>query len=473
VFDPQDLRTLFQDAAGTTPVTGVEQPVGLMLDKGQGLELGPELVTNGGSETALPTGWYFPRGTVSRVTDSYQSGTASMLLTCGSTVGIKYAISNVILTVGKTYKLSAYVYLPSGQTTTTLSIGQAGIGLTTGTGETSLTDQWVKLEATVVAAYTTVSINGNAMDCNGDTWYIDNISVREIKGFHATQSTAASRPTLSARVNMLVGTDTLATQSVTTLATDYTLSFSGTGAVTLSGTATGTLSAGTNVFTATAGTLTLTVSGTVTNAQLVASNQASLEYQSVTSANVYDSDPSKFPWYLKFTDHWMVTPSIDATAYDKVMVACGLRKMSDASFCAAVEFSVSSASNYGSFILTAPWTSGGSDFGFRSRGSGAGTESALYALKPAPSSVAISGIGSISEDVSMLRVNGSPVTSPVDQGGGTFGNYPLYIGKRAGTLFPFNGYLYGLTVLFPTTLPNDNLIQALERYYAAKAGIVI
>lgn len=32
-YDPSDLSTLFQDSAGTTPVTAVEQPVGLMLDK--------------------------------------------------------------------------------------------------------------------------------------------------------------------------------------------------------------------------------------------------------------------------------------------------------------------------------------------------------------------------------------------------------------------------------------------------------
>ena len=32
-FDPSDLSTLYQDAAGTTPVTAVEQPVGKMLDK--------------------------------------------------------------------------------------------------------------------------------------------------------------------------------------------------------------------------------------------------------------------------------------------------------------------------------------------------------------------------------------------------------------------------------------------------------
>ena len=32
-YDPSDLTTLFQNAAGTIPVTAVEQPVGLMLDK--------------------------------------------------------------------------------------------------------------------------------------------------------------------------------------------------------------------------------------------------------------------------------------------------------------------------------------------------------------------------------------------------------------------------------------------------------
>jgi hypothetical protein len=32
-YDPSDLSTLFQDSAGTTPVTTAGQPVGLMLDK--------------------------------------------------------------------------------------------------------------------------------------------------------------------------------------------------------------------------------------------------------------------------------------------------------------------------------------------------------------------------------------------------------------------------------------------------------
>jgi hypothetical protein len=47
-YDPSDLTTMFQDAAGTTPVTAVEQPVGLRLDKSRGLVLGTELVTTPG-----------------------------------------------------------------------------------------------------------------------------------------------------------------------------------------------------------------------------------------------------------------------------------------------------------------------------------------------------------------------------------------------------------------------------------------
>ena len=32
-YDPSDFSTMFQDSAGTTPVTAVEQPVGKILDK--------------------------------------------------------------------------------------------------------------------------------------------------------------------------------------------------------------------------------------------------------------------------------------------------------------------------------------------------------------------------------------------------------------------------------------------------------
>jgi hypothetical protein len=77
------------------------------------------------------------------------------------------------------------------------------------------------------------------------------------------------------RTNVLLNSATLSTQSVTTTAAARTLSFYGTGTITLSGTHTATVvgtgafpSRKTYVFTPTAGTLTLTVTGTVQYAQL-------------------------------------------------------------------------------------------------------------------------------------------------------------------------------------------------------------
>ena len=86
--------------------------------------------------------------------------------------------------------------------------------------------------------------------------------------------------------NLLLNSETLSTQNVTTTAQQYTLKFSGAGTVTLSGTGSGVLSAGTNTFTATAGTLTLTVAGSVSSAQLNIGAVAT-DYVQTTSAARY------------------------------------------------------------------------------------------------------------------------------------------------------------------------------------------
>jgi hypothetical protein len=77
------------------------------------------------------------------------------------------------------------------------------------------------------------------------------------------------------RTNLLLNSATLSTQGVTVTAVAHTLSFEGTGTVTLTGTSTAGPLVGTGAnnrvsltFTPTAGTLTLTVSGSVTAAQL-------------------------------------------------------------------------------------------------------------------------------------------------------------------------------------------------------------
>jgi hypothetical protein len=77
------------------------------------------------------------------------------------------------------------------------------------------------------------------------------------------------------RQNLLLNSATLSTQTVTVTAAAHTLSFNGTGTVTLTGTSTAGPLVGTGAnarvsltFTPTAGNLTLTVSGSVTNANL-------------------------------------------------------------------------------------------------------------------------------------------------------------------------------------------------------------
>jgi len=90
--------------------------------------------------------------------------------------------------------------------------------------------------------------------------------------------------------NLYLNSAALATQNVTTSATTYTASFWGTGTITFSGTYSGSL-VGTGAadrvqktFTATAGTLTSTVSGTVTNAQIGALPYATSYIPTTTAA---------------------------------------------------------------------------------------------------------------------------------------------------------------------------------------------
>ena len=293
-YDPQDLTTMCQGASGTLPVyrpgTGlVDPPVGLMLDKGRGLELGPELWT--GELTASPGGVF---------------NAATGELSCVSATGVAWnpLFTGPVLTAKTFYKI---VVKFSGNLSKLRSVTCTG-------GSSSAVFDTGGAEGTTISAaggeFTWIGGRfGSGADpkfciwTNGTTtWsglFIESISVREIKGYHAYQTTTTARPTLSGRYNLLIATETLSTQSVTTAATNYTLSFSGTGTVTLSGAATGTLSAGTHTITCVGGTLTCTVAGSVTKADLrVKRDGSSLPaYQRVDSANTYDT--AGFPLFLK------------------------------------------------------------------------------------------------------------------------------------------------------------------------------
>lgn len=101
-----------------------------------------------------------------------------------------------------------------------------------------------------------------------------------------------------ARTNLLLNSASLSTQSVVVTAVPYTLSFYGTGTITLSGVSTAGPLVGsgafptrsTLTFTPTAGTLTLTVTGTVEYAQLEAGSFASSYITTVGASATRSSD---------------------------------------------------------------------------------------------------------------------------------------------------------------------------------------
>ena len=295
------------------------------------------------------------------------------------------------------------------------------------------------------------------------------------RGNHLIQPTATSRAVLSARVNLLTATETLSTQSVTTAATSYVLSFSGTGSITLSGTKTGTYSAGTTTLTGvTAGTLTLTVSGTVTLADLRdASDGFGLPaYQRVTTSTDYDSNG--FPWFFKsdgVDDSYYTASTVNFSSTDKMTLWAGVRKVSD-SLGMLTELSASVVGNTGAFYLVTG-TDQAMVWSASSRGVAAVVADQTYgsASGIAPITSTIISTYDIAGDRTRLYKNGavstdSTRTGNADQGTGNYGNYTLYVGRRNNSSLPFNGRIYQLIGRGAST--PDSKIAAVERYINTK-----
>lgn len=192
-----------------------------------------------------------------------------------------------------------------------------------------------------------------------------------------------------------------------------------------------------------------------------------------TSRATLITDPSGYK-SLKFdgVDDGYVTPSIDFTGTDKVTVIAAVRKLSDTATGLIAEISAQSGTNNGAFGLLAPALSGTIKFQFISTGTLGRFPSTTAAKYSAPYSAVVRGIGNISGDDSRLTINSELAAQDLnDQGTGNFGNYPLYIGRRGGTLLPFNGQIYALLVI--GKLLDDATTQRIEKEFAKYIGVTL
>lgn len=525
-FDPSDITTLFQDSAGTTPVTAVEQPVGLILDKSKNLAIGSDMVTNGGfaadANWTKGVGWSIGSGVATKTAGTQDDLFQTASLVAGKTYIITFTITRTAGFFRMRFLNGTPVQSPAYSTSGTYTV------------------------------YLTAVTGNNVVSAFGDAAFagtVDDISMKLLDGNHASQATAASRPVLSARYNLLTYTEDFtnvvwAGASLTMTANSTTAPDGTTTAETATRTATGSAennvrytttqavstaytytchvkagSAGAKLylrniavdsgatngvvhFDPSNGTISLTFGSTYTgNATMtsvgngwyrctikgttpgtIATNFLDVgvtngstatggtagdfiyiwgadlrptndgvnlpPYQRVVTGTTNDYDTAGFPPYLKFdgVDDSLATASIDFSATDKMTVFAGVRKLADTTFGIIAELSAASGSNAGSFYIDGP-EGAAANFGFYSRGSvapGAPVTATGYA---APITTVLSGLGDIATPGMTIRGNGvQGATSTTSQGTGTYGNYPMYIGRRGSTTFPFNGRLYSLIV---------------------------
>jgi hypothetical protein len=239
----------------------------------------------------------------------------------------------------------------------------------------------------------------------------------------------------------------------------------------------------TNAGTTTARTLEIESRGTISGSNSVSllawgaqleTGSTATAYQRVTDQyNVTEAGVSSVS-YLFFdgVNDSLATPTI-TPGVDKAQVFAGVRKLSDAAFGMIVELSAADSNN-GVFYL------GNQTDGvlqFLSRGTIRAYADGSTA-SPAPATIVLSGQGDVASDVATVRVNGTVrETVTTDQGTGTYGNYPLYIGHRfnnppttPSSLF-FSGHLYSLIVRGASS--SSILTSATEGWVASKTGVVI
>lgn len=186
-YDPNDLTTLYQDAAGTIPVTTAGQPVGLMLDKSKGLVLGVEKSSYASGFSSL-TG-IIPVGVSNSLIDG------ALVATSISTDGndrTEIPIANLV--VGRLYTVEVVVKgnQVNNQVIYNWTVGSVPVIDIKSTDYTKYKFSFIATAASGVARVYAGASVGDA----GGVIQVKSLSIKELEGNHAFQSTSASRPIL-------------------------------------------------------------------------------------------------------------------------------------------------------------------------------------------------------------------------------------------------------------------------------------
>jgi hypothetical protein len=408
-LDPSDFSTMFQDSAGTTPVTAVGQNVGRILDKsGRG---------NHFIQSSLASRPVLGRNPI--------TGTRNLLT--------------------RTEDLSNVVWNKLNVTSTAQTItGNAGTSVKqiVQIASASATGRTVSFRAQQGShRYIQVLFNGDA-----GPWANIDLQTGTVGSQGSNQTVSiASDPDGGYRV-------TLTTASTTAINFIVGLVDDGTAARGASSVSTDTL--------------------TLTRFQSELGSTATA-YQRVGSA--FDVTEAGVPdaYYLSYdgSDDFLVSAAtINPGAVDKAQVFAGVRKLSDVALGLLVESSANAGSNNGAFWFFAPINTTNFSYGWRSRGTANADANGPVTGASAPITNVLTGLGDISGDSAILRVNGTQVASSTsDQGTGNFLTYLHYIGRRGGISLPFNGRIYQMITRFGPNLTADVLTQS-EAFVAQKTG---
>lgn len=420
-YDPNDLSTLFQDSAGTTPVTAAGQPVGRMLDK-----------SGRGNHATQPTAASRPIFSRHPTTGLRNQLTHTQELD-NPAAGFWTRIGATVSVVGTAFKVVGNAAAVDSRISNAFKVS--------GSGSAHVSSVYAKADG---AGYMHLSRSGEGV------WF--NLSTGAVHFARPGYTGFVSSPDVDGYRRYEVRfTETLGEASDR----DVRIATSVSAPINSDPNSVGNDG----------------VKGILVKKPQHERGSAASNYQLVVSASDVTEEGQDSVWYLRTDgiDDWMQTNPINFTATDKVTLFTGVRKLSDAVTAIIAELSVSTASNAGAFYMAAPPSSGLQGFGFAAKGTSQAT--ATTSTHAAPYTAVVTGVGSIPAPSTTVRVNGAASVITSTLGTGNYGNYPLFLFRRAGTSLPFNGHFYGLTIVGRLCTAFE--ISSEEKRLAAATGVTL